>query len=197
MLQDPLKDFKYDPIRIQNRTSGAALKLLYSIKLKKEGTSEKISTDKGQGKAQMSSQNKMTVTGRDIVTQQLEKKLEKFQIAKTQLYKKAADSIAMEKSMKEQTVKNRIHEENKTLKENQKIMKDWIKKGMQNWYKNTQKRKEFINKQQTFKQSVVDKYRAEFEKLLKKKPRSKKRRKKRSRVKVKLQNLIQMKKLKK
>ena len=158
LLKEPLASFKYDAERIQKAAPGAALKLLYDIKLKREGTSEKISPERVTGKIE-----KKTMTGRDFTTQKLNEKLGKFQEVKTELYKRAAESKALEQTMKAQSVKEKMNQGRQTLKENKKFMQDWTNKGMKNWYKNRQKRREVIEKQLKYEQSVVDKYRTGFE----------------------------------
>eukprot|EP01022_Parablepharisma_sp_SALTPOND_P028348 TRINITY_DN70835_c3_g1_i1.p1 TRINITY_DN70835_c3_g1~~TRINITY_DN70835_c3_g1_i1.p1 ORF type:complete len:1854 (-),score=220.87 TRINITY_DN70835_c3_g1_i1:676-6237(-) len=162
VIKEPLKAIgcTYNPAQIQSKSPGAALKLLYTIKLKTEGTKAEIPAEKSPTKAR----KVQTITGKDLANKQLTQKLEKFQQAKTQLYQKAAESIALEKTMKAQTVQNRIQQHNQTLKDNQKFMKEWMQNGLKNWYKNQQRAKTRIEKQQRFEQAAVDKYKAAIEK---------------------------------
>jgi len=163
LIKEPLNTMgiSYDPMQIQSRNQGAALKLLYAIKLKTEGAQSDIPQETKNEKIQ----KKMNKTqGKELANLQLTKKLEKFELAKTALYQKAADSIAMEKSLKAETIKKRIENANQTLRDNKTFMKQWMQEGLRNWYTNQQVKATRVAKRMKFEQTAVDKYKAEVQK---------------------------------
>ncbi len=162
LVSVPLKklSLSFDPAAIQSRKPGAALKLLYALKLKLEGT-KSLSPDRraqDPGHPSPAQRQAGTLVGKDWANQLLEKKLEKFQDAKRKLDQHAYESMAREKELKAQTVRTSIVAQNQTLRENRQFMKEWTQKGMQNWYKNQQKLKMRSEKERLFEQTAVDRY---------------------------------------
>ncbi|CDW87464.1 mitogen-activated protein kinase organizer [Stylonychia lemnae] len=162
--------------QIMNEERGAALRLLYQIKLgiMKDNPQEfniqantktitgldKHTLDRRfeevmQLKTTLPTLNKFQTMNRSKKLESIEKTLLKFEHTKKQ-----QDDYAYKSQKDEEELINKLYQDQRQMsmnkmKENQQFMKDWEKEGRKNWGQNQQKRSDAIARQQYFEDLEV------------------------------------------